>query len=137
MDFSAYGLPELVYIVTPGHSPGHISLLHAPSRTMLGGDVLSFIKPSLRRAREGDASDKRVGAGLGGGGRRSVGERPWQRWGPGRRVPHPHVWPSCLLVARVCTQVAAGCSRLGAAVTATQAVVPQCGRPAALPSCRA
>lgn len=60
MDFSAYGLPELVYIVTPGHSPGHISLLHAPSRTMLGGDVLSFIKPSLRRAREGDASDKRV-----------------------------------------------------------------------------
>lgn len=63
MDFSDYGLGELVYIVTHGHTPGHISLLHAPSRTMLAGDVFSFIKPSLRRAQEGDAEDKRVRVG--------------------------------------------------------------------------
>ncbi|KAL4430854.1 hypothetical protein ABPG75_006110 [Micractinium tetrahymenae] len=60
MDFSSYGLEELVYIVTPGHTPGHISLLHSASHTLLAGDALSFIRPSLRRARDSDARDTRV-----------------------------------------------------------------------------
>jgi len=47
-DFTSYGLEELVYVVTIGHSPGHISLLHASSRTLLAGDAISFLRPSLR-----------------------------------------------------------------------------------------
>lgn len=60
-DLSVFGVDHLIYIPSPGHSPGHISLLHHPSRTLLAVDGVSFIRPSLRRSSPGDANDTRVG----------------------------------------------------------------------------
>lgn len=58
---AAYGLADLDYVITLGHSVGHISLVHAPSRTMLAGDALSFVQPSLRLANAtADEGDPRV-----------------------------------------------------------------------------
>ena len=34
------GDPGVRALVTPGHSPGHIVLLHEPTRTLLVGDAL-------------------------------------------------------------------------------------------------
>ncbi|EFN55040.1 hypothetical protein CHLNCDRAFT_52813 [Chlorella variabilis] len=59
-DLSVFGVDHLIYIPSPGHSPGHISLLHHPSRTLLAVDGVSFIRPSLRRSSPGDANDTRV-----------------------------------------------------------------------------
>ncbi|KAL4443733.1 hypothetical protein ABPG75_011470 [Micractinium tetrahymenae] len=58
---AAYGLGDLDYVITLGHAPGHISIVHAPSRTMLAGDSLSFTRPSLRLANAtADEGDPRV-----------------------------------------------------------------------------
>ncbi|KAL4854628.1 putative metallo-hydrolase YflN [Chlorella vulgaris] len=69
LELSQVGLDDLVYIISFGHSRGHISLLHNPSRTVLAGDALSFVKPSLRLSSPEDANDTRV-----------VGT--WRLWAP-------------------------------------------------------
>lgn len=60
LELSQIGFDELTYIISFGHSPGHISLLHSPSSTVLAGDALSFVKPSLRLNSPADANDTRV-----------------------------------------------------------------------------
>lgn len=36
------GSEELITLFTPGHAPGHIAFYHAPSKALLGGDVLFY-----------------------------------------------------------------------------------------------
>ncbi len=60
LELSQVGFDDLVYIISFGHSRGHSSLLHNPSRTVLAGDALSFVKPSLRLSSPEDANDTRV-----------------------------------------------------------------------------
>lgn len=62
---AAHGLPDLDYVITLGHSPGHISIVRAPSRTMLAGDALTFVRPSMRLSNAtADEGDPRVGRAL-------------------------------------------------------------------------
>lgn len=39
-DFVSVGNQKLGILFVPGHSPGHIALYHAESKTLIGGDVL-------------------------------------------------------------------------------------------------
>lgn len=75
---AAHGLADLDYVITLGHSAGHISVLHRPSRTMLAADTLFFVRPSLRLANatadEGDSRVRRRG-GRSGSSARHVGAR--------------------------------------------------------------
>jgi hypothetical protein len=61
-DLSAFGFSDLRWIHTPGHTPGHISLLHTPSRTLLAVDALSLVKPALGASKAADARDREVRA---------------------------------------------------------------------------
>ena len=47
----------LVVIHTPGHTPGHISLYHRPSRTLISGDALTASEGKLNGPREPAAQD--------------------------------------------------------------------------------
>lgn len=60
-DLREYGLSDLRWVATPGHTPGHFSLLHTPSRILLAADAISLIKPSLSLSSSSDANDPRVG----------------------------------------------------------------------------
>ncbi|EFN53466.1 hypothetical protein CHLNCDRAFT_136739 [Chlorella variabilis] len=59
-DLRDFGVDDLLYVATPGHSRGHISVLHHPSRTLLALDGVSFVRPSLRLSGPQDAGDARV-----------------------------------------------------------------------------
>ncbi|EFN52795.1 hypothetical protein CHLNCDRAFT_138441 [Chlorella variabilis] len=59
-DLREYGLSDLRWVATPGHTPGHFSLLHTPSRILLAADAISLIKPSLSLSSSSDANDPRV-----------------------------------------------------------------------------
>lgn len=87
-DFEAFGVEMLLYVVTLGHTPGHISMMHIPSRTVLAGDALSFARPSLRLAdAQRDANDSRVAGTF----------KPWPSL-PGltlRALPYTLCLPHC------------------------------------------
>ncbi|PSC71587.1 C3HC zinc finger-isoform 2 [Micractinium conductrix] len=60
-ELSAWGFPELVYVISFGHTPGHLSLLHVPTRTFIAGDAVTFLRPTLALANATrDADDTRV-----------------------------------------------------------------------------
>ena len=59
-DLGAYGLSDLSWVATPGHTPGHTSLLHAPSRTLIAADAVSLIHLGLALNSGQDAGDRRV-----------------------------------------------------------------------------
>ncbi len=42
------GVQTLSFIPTPGHSPGHVSYLHEPTGSVLGGDVLLRLQPRIQ-----------------------------------------------------------------------------------------
>ncbi len=39
----------ITVITTPGHTPGHICLYHAPSKTLIAGDALTIVDGQLQR----------------------------------------------------------------------------------------
>jgi hypothetical protein len=58
-DLTDYGV-DVLYILTPGHSPGHTLYKHAPSDTVLAGDAVWLVKPQLALAPVGGLHDNRV-----------------------------------------------------------------------------
>ena len=58
-DLTDYGV-DVLYILTPGHSPGHTLYKHAPSDTVLAGDVVWLVKPQLALAPVGGPHHNRV-----------------------------------------------------------------------------
>lgn len=42
------GLQSVVYLLTPGHSPGHVVYLCSGADALLAGDAVSLLKPRLR-----------------------------------------------------------------------------------------
>lgn len=44
-----YDLGGIVVINTPGHTPGHISLYHKPSKTLIAGDAMVVVRGQLHR----------------------------------------------------------------------------------------
>jgi glyoxylase-like metal-dependent hydrolase (beta-lactamase superfamily II) len=58
-DLTDYGV-DVLYILTPGHSPGHTLYKHAPSDTVLAGDAVWLVKPQLALAPVGGPQDNRV-----------------------------------------------------------------------------
>ena len=46
-DLAVHGAPEIHWAHTPGHAPSHVVWLHAPSRTLLGGDIADFLLAPL------------------------------------------------------------------------------------------
>ena len=59
-ELSWYG--GIVVIDTPGHSPGHISLYHQPSKTLIAGDCLVVVENELRLPRPEMCHDFKLAA---------------------------------------------------------------------------
>ncbi|KAI3424106.1 hypothetical protein D9Q98_009467 [Chlorella vulgaris] len=59
-DLSPFGVFDLLWVATPGHSPGHVGFLHKPSHTLVAGDALTFLRPQLRRRRYSGSHDARL-----------------------------------------------------------------------------
>ncbi|MNI21793.1 putative metallo-hydrolase YflN [compost metagenome] len=47
----------LTVIETPGHTPGHISLYHSPSQTLIAGDAMTIIQDKISGPNPGNTPD--------------------------------------------------------------------------------